>query len=402
MKDVTMDLQLFAVENAAEVQVDDNPDADTLAAQGASEDSVTIPAELDGISEDIAKSIMEEAGMSTEPEEGNGEVQDDDTQQSATAEADSDTKHVADDDVLDVPKTPIPYTRFKQVNDKLKAAEAELEKLRKARPANAVDQKPAMEQPAKQVQQPQAVMTPQEPVTAGFKLTADVAAKIEEYAKQEAMRMSGLSKEDLDSLAYADDDDPNKVRWTTALTLSRNAITNSVIQAAQVQQQRQHAFMQQHQAMINDFNTFTAEQMQDANFEDVRKFAVDEYYKTKSPMEQQIINAAWERVQRNTASPAEYLTVVNYFKEAKDAFARQNADTQETAETKANQPSLGKAKRKLAEANKLPRSQQIEGSAVTDGKAVTIESLQHMLNTTPWDQIPDEYKQMLLSGTIQQ
>lgn len=401
MKDVTMDLQLFAVDNAAEVQVDDTPDADTLAAQGASEDSVTIPAELDGISEDIAKSIMEEAGMSTEPEEGNGEVQDDDTQQSATAEADSDTKHVADD-VLDVPKTPIPYTRFKQVNDKLKAAEAELEKLRKERPTNVTDQKPAMDQPAKQVQQPQAVMTPQEPVTAGFKLTADVAAKIEEYAKQEAMRMSGLSKEDLDSLAYADDDDPNKVRWTTALTLSRNAITNSVIQAAQVQQQRQHAFMQQHQAMINDFNTFTAEQMQDAIFEDVRKFAVDEYYKTKSPMEQQIINAAWERVQRNTASPAEYLTVVNYFKEAKEAFSRQDINAQATAETKANQPSLGKAKRKLAEANKLPRSQQIEGSAATDGKAVTIESLQHMLNTTPWDQIPDEYKQMLLSGTIQQ
>lgn len=401
MKDVTMDLQLFAVDNAAEVQVDDTPDADTLAAQGASEDSVTIPAELDGISEDIAKSIMEEAGMSTEPEEGNGEVQDDDTQQSATAEADSDTKHVADD-VLDIPKTPIPYTRFKQVNDKLKAAEAELEKLRKERPTNVTDQKPAMDQPAKQVQQPQAVMTPQEPVTAGFKLTADVAAKIEEYAKQEAMRMSGLSKEDLDSLAYADDDDPNKVRWTTALTLSRNAITNSVIQAAQVQQQRQHAFMQQHQAMINDFNTFTAEQMQDANFEDVRKFAVDEYYKTKSPMEQQIINAAWERVQRNTASPAEYLTVVNYFKEAKEAFSRQDINAQATAETKANQPSLGKAKRKLAEANKLPRSQQIEGSAATDGKAVTIESLQHMLNTTPWDQIPDEYKQMLLSGTIQQ
>ena len=401
MKDVTMDLQLFAVDNAAEVQVDDTPDADTLAAQGASEDSVTIPAELDGISEDIAKSIMEEAGMSTEPEEGNGEVQDDDTQQSATAEADSDTKHVADD-VLDVPKTPIPYTRFKQVNDKLKAAEAELEKLRKERPTNVTDQKPAMDQPAKQVQQPQAVITPQGRVTAGFKLTADVAAKIEEYAKQEAMRMSGLSKEDLDSLAYADDDDPNKVRWTTALTLSRNAITNSVIQAAQVQQQRQHAFMQQHQAMINDFNTFTAEQMQDANFEDVRKFAVDEYYKTKSPMEQQIINAAWERVQRNTASPAEYLTVVNYFKEAKEAFSRQDINAQATAETKANQPSLGKAKRKLAEANKLPRSQQIEGSAATDGKAVTIESLQHMLNTTPWDQIPDEYKQMLLSGTIQQ
>ena len=68
MKDVTMDLQLFAVENAAEVQVDDNSAMDTPAAQGAGEDSATIPEELDGISEDIAKSIMEEAGMSTEPD----------------------------------------------------------------------------------------------------------------------------------------------------------------------------------------------------------------------------------------------------------------------------------------------------------------------------------------------
>lgn len=400
MKDVTMDLQLFAVDNAAEVQVNDTSSADTPVAQETDAESVTIPAELDGISEDIAKSIMEEAGMSTEPEDEEGEMHDDGTQPSASADADSDTKHVADDDVLDMPKTSIPYPRFKQLNDKLKAAEAELEKLRKEQPANPSGSSPT--QPAAAPPKPAPAMLQQEPVTAGFKLTADVAAKIEEYAKQEAMRMSGLSKEDLDSLAYADDDDPNKVRWTTALTLSRNAITNSVIQAAQVQQQRQHAFMQQHQAMINDFNTFTAEQMQDANFEDVRKFAVDEYYKTKSPMEQQIINAAWERVQRNTASPAEYLTVVNYFKEAKEAFSRQNTDAQETAVTKANQPSLGKAKRKLAEANKLPRSQQIEGSAATDGKAVTIESLQHMLNTTPWDKIPDEYKQMLLNGTIPQ
>lgn len=400
MKDVTMDLQLFAVDNAAEVQVNDTSSADTPVAQETDAESVTIPAELDGISEDIAKSIMEEAGMSTEPENEEGEMHDDGTQPSASADADSDTKHVADDDVLDMPKTSIPYPRFKQLNDKLKAAEAELEKLRKEQPANPSGSSPT--QPAAAPPKPAPARLQQEPVTAGFKLTADVAAKIEEYAKQEAMRMSGLSKEDLDSLAYADDDDPNKVRWTTALTLSRNAITNSVIQAAQVQQQRQHAFMQQHQAMINDFNTFTAEQMQDANFEDVRKFAVDEYYKTKSPMEQQIINAAWERVQRNTASPAEYLTVVNYFKEAKEAFSRQNTDAQETAVTKANQPSLGKAKRKLAEANKLPRSQQIEGSAATDGKAVTIESLQHMLNTTPWDKIPDEYKQMLLNGTIPQ
>lgn len=400
MKDVTMDLQLFAVDNAAEVQVNDTSSADTPVAQETDAESVTIPAELDGISEDIAKSIMEEAGMSTEPEDEEGEMHDDGTQPSASADADSDTKHVADDDVLDMPKTSIPYPRFKQLNDKLKAAEAELEKLRKEQPANPSGSSPT--QPAAAPPKPAPAMLQQEPVTAGFKLTADVAAKIEEYAKQEAMRMSGLSKEDLDSLAYADDDDPNKVRWTTALTLSRNAITNSVIQAAQVQQQRQHAFMQQHQAMINDFNTFTAEQMQDANFEDVRKFAVDEYYKTKSPMEQQIINAAWERVQRNTASPAEYLTVVNYFKEAKEAFSRQNTDAQETAVTKANQPSLGKAKRKLAEANKLPRSQQIEGSAATDGKAVTVESLQHLLDTTPWDKIPDEYKQMLLSGSIQQ
>lgn len=398
MKDVTMDLQLFAVDNAAEVQVNDTSSADTPSASEASAESVTIPAELDGISEDIAKSIMEEAGMSTEPEDEEGEMHDDGTQPSASADADSDTKHVADDDVLDMPKTSIPYPRFKQLNDKLKAAEAELEKLRKEQPANPSGSSPT--QPAAATPKPAPAMPQQGPVTAGFKLTADVAAKIEEYAKQEAMRMSGLSKEDLDNLAYADDDDPNKVRWTTALTLSRNAITNSVIQAAQVQQQRQQAFIQQHQAMINDFNTFTSEQMKDENFENIRNFAIDEYYKTKSPMEQQIINAAWERVQRNTASPAEYLTVVNYFKEAKTAYAGKSGMPSLGKES--TDASLSKAKKKVAEANKLPRSQQIEGSAATDGKAVTVESLQHLLDTTPWDKIPDEYKQMLLSGSIQQ
>lgn len=398
MKDVTMDLQLFAVDNAAEVQVNDTSSADTPSASEASAESVTIPAELDGISEDIAKSIMEEAGMSTEPEDEEGEMHDDGTQPSASADADSDTKHVADDDVLDMPKTSIPYPRFKQLNDKLKAAEAELEKLRKEQPANPSGSSPT--QPAAATPKPAPAMPQQGPVTAGFKLTADVAAKIEEYAKQEAMRMSGLSKEDLDNLAYADDDDPNKVRWTTALNLSRNAITNSVIQAAQVQQQRQQAFIQQHQAMINDFNTFTSEQMKDENFENIRDFAIDEYYKTKSPMEQQIINAAWERVQRNTASPAEYLTVVNYFKEAKAAYAGKSGAPSPVKESAG--ASLSKAKKKVAEANKLPRSQQIEGSAATDGKAVTVESLQHLLDTTPWDKIPDEYKQMLLSGSIQQ
>ena len=45
---------------------------------------------------------------------------------------------------------------------------------------------------------------------------------------------------------------------------------------------------------------------------------------------------------------------------------------------------------------KHPKSEQIDGTATSQGGKVTVQKLEKMINTMPWDKIPDEYKKMLL------
>lgn len=394
-----INLQLFAED--ANVQQESQIDT---------ESSVAVPNELEGVSPEIAQEIMKEAGYESdlnankekgEPsdpdanEEGTGQ-EDTDTTDGSAADADSDTKQVAEEPVLQKPKKPIPYQRFKEINDKLKAAEEELEKLKK-KPVAISDQKePLIQEP--HTGQPERQIAAQPP----FQVTPEISGKIEEYARQEAMKMTGFSKEDIEALAYSEDGDTKKTQWNTALNLARGMITNSVVHAAQVQQQREATFMQQHQALVQNFNTFAEKEANEGDFSDIRNYATTDFFATKTEAERNIIAAAWDRVTRNTASPAEYLTVMNYFKEAKGAYRDQKQSGAVLENKESATQSLQKTKEKIAQANKQPRSSQIDGSASTDGKAVTVASLQHMIETVPWDQIPDEYKNMLKAGTINQ
>lgn len=393
MANEEMNLQLFAETAANEPAMESvEPVAEDVQTPAAEPE---IPRELDGVSPDIAREIMKEAEdtetkevtavadpqqlVATEPE--------DDTD--ADADADSENKQV-EDDVLETPKQPIPYARFKQVNDKLKAAEKQLKEMQEQREKTV---------PAQQTTQPVQSAPMQRPMTeAAFTLTPEIAGKIEAAAKEEAMKMTGMSKEDVDNLEYADDDDTKKQRWHTAVAMGRNMILGQIQQEAQRQQQRQIMFLQQHQQLMQQYQDFADKEMQDDNFAAVQQFAVNDFFQTKTPTEQQIISSAYARIQRNIASPAEVYSVVNYFKEAKEAY--QKAQANDKPEAVPTKPDIAKTKQKIAAANKQPRSQQIEGAASTDGKALTVASLQHLLDTTPWEKIPDEYKTILLNGSF--
>ena len=393
MANEEMNLQLFAETAANEPAMESvEPVAEDVQTPAAEPE---IPRELDGVSPDIAREIMKEAEdtetkevtavadpqqlVATEPE--------DDTD--ADADADSENKQV-EDDVLETPKQPIPYARFKQVNDKLKAAEKQLKEMQEQREKTV---------PAQQTTQPVQSAPMQRPMTeAAFTLTPEIAGKIEAAAKEEAMKMTGMSKEDVDNLEYADEDDTKKQRWHTAVAMGRNMILGQIQQEAQRQQQRQIMFLQQHQQLMQQYQDFADKEMQDDNFAAVQQFAVNDFFQTKTPTEQQIISSAYARIQRNIASPAEVYSVVNYFKEAKEAY--QKAQANDKPEAVPTKPDIAKTKQKIAAANKQPRSQQIEGAASTDGKALTVASLQHLLDTTPWEKIPDEYKTILLNGSF--
>ena len=398
-----MNLQLFAEKEITE-PVMESAESDAQEIQtSAPETEPAIPEELAGVSPDIAREIMKEAesqakdetpaAEENQPPKNELETTGDDTE--VDADADSDNKPV-EDNVLETPKQPIPYARFKQVNDKLKAAEKQLKEMQEQR-------EKAKATPAQRPAQPMqpVVPAPNSPVQS-FTLTPEMARQIDAAAKVEALKMTGMTQEDVDNLKYADDDDTKQQTWNTAVAMSRNMILGQIQQEAQRQQQRQATFMQQHQQLMQQYQDFANKEMQADDFAAVQQFAVNDFFQTKSPTEQQIIGNAYARIERNVASPAEVYSVVNYFKEAKEAYqkAQEQVKAQEQLKATPAKPDITKTKQKIAEANKQPRSQQIEGAASTDGKTLTVASLQHLLDTTPWEKIPDEYKQILLNGSF--
>jgi hypothetical protein len=359
------DLQMFAEE--AE-QTIDNTEVATETVEGEQEEEKEpIPEELGGLPEDAAREVMAEAEKlqqaEEEPKEDTGEV--------SKAEEESIVK-----------KEAIPYARFKQKVDESNALKAELESYKakygdlNAQPALQPQQsQPAQMKPVQYQQAPQE-MPP-------LNLTPDVVKQIDELKKQEALRMTGLSQEDLDGMEYMEETDPRKQQYQFALKMAENNIV-SRIQQARVEQARQaEAFMQAHNASVADYNAFAQKEMAAPDFQQVMKFATEDYFTQKSPAEQQTIANAYVRVERNTASPAEVMLVKNYFTEAKNAFHGQKGKPKANPMAKAQQ------------AASFPRSQQVEGTSDND-TGVSVATLEKLLAEKPWDEIPEKYQKMLM------
>lgn len=359
------DLQMFAEEEAVEQTIETEA---TESTEGEpEEEKEPIPEELGGLPEEAAREVMAEAAKMEE-----GEPEDNASAEVSKAEEEGIVKNQA-----------IPYTRFKQKVDESNALKAELESY-KAKYGELNAQQPA--QKPQQNKPPQSVQTqqpaPQE--MPPLNLTPEIVKQIDELKKKEAIRMTGLSKEDLDSMEYMEDDDPRKQQYQFALKMAENSIV-SRIQQARIEQARQaEAFMQAHNASVADYNDFAQKEMAAPDFQQVMKFATEVYFEKKSPIEQQAIANAYYRVERNTASPAEVLLVKNYFTEAKNAFHGQNkANTKNNPMTKAKQ------------AASFPRSQQVEGSS-DNGTGVSVATLEKMLAEKSWDEIPEKYQRMLM------
>jgi hypothetical protein len=364
MFDYVFDLQMFAEDEASVDTVDTEVAADEAGEQ--EEEKEPIPEELGGLPEEAAREVMAEAEKlqqkEEEPQEDTGEV--------SKAEEEGIVKNQA-----------IPYSRFKQKVDESNALKAELESYKakygelNAQPAP----QPQQSQPAPQQVQYQPAPQEMPPLN----LTPEVVKQIDELKKQEALRMTGLSQEDLDGMEYMEDTDPRKQQYQFALKMAESNIVSRIQQARIEQAQQAEAFMQAHNASVADYNAFAQKEMAAPDFQQVMKFATEDYFAKKSPAEQQTIANAYVRVERNTASPAEVLLIKNYFTEAKNAFHGQKSKPKNNPMAKAQQ------------AASFPRSQQVEGSSDND-TGVSVATLEKLLAEKPWDEIPEKYQKKLM------
>lgn len=375
------DLQIFAEDEVAEEQTVETTAEETATDESVAEEAATepeekepIPDELDGLPEDVAREAMAEAAKMRKEEE-------------PKEKQEEDAAEIDDSDI--VKNQAIPYPRWKQKVAENAAMKEELESYKKRfGELNATNNVPQGNQNAGQVaQQPMATSVPQSrPMPQQMpqiQLTPDVMRQIEALKKQEALRMSGLTQEDLDGMDYMEENDPRRAQYQFALKMAEGSIMNR-IQQAQVEQMRQaEQFLQAHDASVRAYNEAYTKAAAEPDFNDVVKYATEDYFYSKSPIEQQTIVDAYTRVERKVASPAEIMLVKNYFAEAQSAYRNQSKTPQNN--------SMQKSK----EAKSFPRSQQVSGSSDND-TGVSVATLEQMLQTKPWDEIPPKYQKMLM------
>lgn len=383
-------------------QLYDNDNAENVEHDSDDSEQVDIPAELEGLSQDTVKELLagldegstEEDSTSSnllnesESETGAGEA----TDQEEHAEQTSDNKEVGSTG-LKQPKQKIPYERFKEKLDENKALKEQLQQLQ-ARLANSGANNasnPTTQQqsaPPQQVQPGNNNAANQRNVSpqAQLKITPEVSKLINEAITEQAMQMTGLTQEEVDSIEYMDDDDHRKQAYLQAQKMAEASVYQTIHRAQAEKAARAQKIIENHNAVINDYNRFYEEQVKEPDFNDIVNYATGEYYgKVVPESERMAISDAYSRVERNVASPQDVLLVKHFFTDAKAHYRRKAGSPR-----KGGNPST-----KLTQSKAHPRSEQLSGSAAAGG-IPSVGELERMVNEVPWENIPAEYKKILM------
>lgn len=374
-----------------EIMTVSEPEVDNEVNEGDA--SVSVPDELQGLSSESIKELMKE--MEPEPKNESEPEQESELEPETEEEvepadeppvAEPGSVNTQDNEVVKKSGQKIPYERFKEVLDKNNNMKEELEQL-KAELAKARTQQPRQQAEAPQ---PQTQVFTQQPA---FNVTPEMSEEIESVVKQQALSMSGLTEEDLESLEYMDDDDSRKVRWEQARRIAESTVYNHIAQVRAEQANNARRLMEIHQQAINSYNEFTVEQQADPDFENIVNFANTDYFNGLPDEDKPVIAEAYLRCQHQTASPQDMAVIKRYFLDAKNEYRKNHNDD------KAPKKSAKNVETKLTQSKAFPRASQVNGSAGSTG-APSVDALERMLNEVSWDEIPQEYKDLVMNAGL--
>jgi hypothetical protein len=351
--------------------------------------------EFAGIDEDIVKELLPEVPADTEnnEDEKTGTQNDAD----ASADADSDNKQVADDDEKTDDKPAddsetesdqpvngqIPYSRFSDVNNKRKAAEAqvkslqaELEKLK----ANAATV-PNAETVSNGI--PENYVPPQ--FTSGSEFLPEQLERITQMAMQRAAEKLNLDAEGLEALEYSD----NAAQKMTYSKLV-NDETEAIVKSIRAYKQREADDFREKQEVNKMFATLNDEFTALPDCAERWKHISEEAFSKLPPIKQRMLRGAFERLQQRSGNYQDFEVVSDYVNATSKAYDNQ----------KANSTNNNTIKNKIAKAQELPKAPNISGSGNNDA-VYTIDKIDAALKSpNGWDTLPENIKQQILAGEL--
>lgn len=343
----------------------------------------------DGELEEYAKRINGEVNYSddvnNEPEHQQNDDDEAESQENnieTTADDNSAEENISDDKEVDNSNNETePQEDFKALYEK---AKAELDALKNNQQTNNNNQH--------NMQFNQGVPVNQTANMQGFKITPELAQTINNLIQERALKISGLNKDEIDALEYADDDDANKMRYEQAKSMARNMVMQDVNNKYIELQNRMQYQQTMSRAIANDTQNFVNEIKATENYQNIMNYATGEGLKKYSPYEQTAIREAYAKVNAGVGNASDMMVLRSFWNKSVTDFNSNN-----NISTKDN---TTKVKEQINKKNKMPRVSQLQGSGSNKGNIWTIDKIKDALNRGAIDEIPPNIQQQISKGML--
>ena len=142
---------------------------------------------------------------------------------------------------------------------------------------------------------------------------------------------------------------------------------------------------------MQDYNEFAQREMAEPDYQQVFNYAANDYFKQQTPMNQQIINDAFIRIQKGVASPADTYIMSNYYTQAKASYHGGGNQNQQT-----NKPA---AKPKVRQPPNLPKVDRMSGTTNPTGDSMSMNDLEKLIEAGDFKHIPKKYQDYYKNST---
>lgn len=149
-----------------------------------------------------------------------------------------------------------------------------------------------------------------------MQLTPEIASQLKKIVTEEAMKMSKLTPEQVKEIEeYGEDGDEQAEYWKSVKQVALNNTLSKIRRVQENQMAQAQKFKERHDTAFKVFNEFAEKEMQAADYEEVRDFAIsDEFFGSFPPVYQQAIADSYVRNLRKTASPQDNLLLQMFYR----------------------------------------------------------------------------------------
>ena len=397
-----LDLQLLAEEggnNTASETANNNSTADNDDAQQAQENNASQTSEeaqedfsaydddpFGGISDEVKKLVAQENNVDLEEEKQDG-----------NNPADEGTEPKAEDKTEPTEQPP----DYKKLYEEMKRKYEGGQKQQTSPPAQnitqVVDKNFNVNNPANNGVNNNAANN----LLANIKLTPEMSNAIEDMAFNRALQISGMTKEEVEGLEYAEDGDANKVRFENAKAIARNSVlTDLNNRYVQMEQQRQRQIYEQQQSAA-DIQNFVKEIQSVENYQAVTDYVTKDYINTLPSMQQDVIRQAYLKADRGVSTIQDNMILRSFWNNGLSAYQKAN-NVSNQAQPSNNKAKADKINNNMTQRNKFPRVGQVRNSSGSAKNEIwTIDRCSQLVNSGQLDKIPANIKEQLMRGYLE-